>query len=732
MFSTMITYFPNSKVFRLDTRTTSYAFFADPNGFLLHLHYGARVSDGDALVALARREQRPSFQPQPAGVPWPFSRDTAPQEISGVNTGDYRVPGLSIRWDDGSLAADLRYVSHEIRPGAPDMGDLPGAFAGDDKDVETLDILARDAARGASFHLLYTVFPATDVIVRSVRIENTTDSPFTIERVASAQLDLRRDGLHLLQLPGAWVRERHAERLPLGGGIHTMRSVRGATGHSMNNAFALLSSDATESQGDAWGFVLCYSGNFRADVDTDPFGSTRAVTGIAPDTFSWKLAPGESFQAPEVFLAYSAEGVGGMSRRFHDFMRGHLIDQKWAKAPRPALVNCWEAAYFNFNAEKILAIARDAASLGAEMIVVDDGWFGRRDNDKVSMGDWFENSAKVGDMADLVRGVHDLGIKFGLWFEPEMIGEDSEIFRAHPDWVMCIPGRDRSIGRYQYLLDFTRPEIVDAVVDTVAGLASRAGIDYLKYDMNRNHTEAFAAALPPERQGEAAHRFILGVYRFHRLLLERCPGLLVEGCSGGGGRFDAGMLRYTPQIWCSDDSDAVERTRIQGGTSIFYPCSTMGAHVSACPNHQVGRITPFETRATVALAGTFGYELDTTKLSDEDRALVPKQIADFHRYHPLTLAGDHYRLSNTWSDNAVDAWMFVAKNRSSGLLSVVRRRAVPNGNDVVLRLRGLDPAARYEVGELGVWSGDTLMGAGIPVPVPCHDAASMRLPIRRA
>ena len=729
----MISFFPNSRVFRLDTRTASYAFQADPNGYLLHLHFGPRSADGDALAALARREWRPSFQPTPAGVAPPFSRDTAPQELSGANTGDFRVPAISIRWDDGSIAADLRYVSHEVRPGAPDLGldGLPCAFAGDDPDVETLDVLARDVARGGDFHLLYTVFPKTDVIARSIRIENTTDATFAVERIASAHLDLRIDAPHLLQLPGAWARERHAERLPLGGGIHAMRSVRGATGHSMNNSFAILSPEASENHGDAWGFVLCYSGNFEADVERDPFGSVRAVTGISPENFSWTLAPGETFQSPQAFLAYSAEGVGGMSRRFHDFLRGHVIDQRWASTPRPSLVNCWEAAYFKFDTERLLSIARDATALGIEMIVVDDGWFGHRDDDTTSMGDWFEYAEKVGDMADLVRQVHALGIKFGLWFEPEMIGEDSELFRAHPDWVMSIPGRPRSSGRNQYLLDFTRPEIVEAVADTVAGLARRAGIDYLKYDMNRNHTEAFAGALPPGRQGETEHRFILGVYRFHRLLLERCPGLLIEGCSGGGGRFDAGMLRYTPQIWCSDDSDAVERTRIQGGTSIFYPCSAMGAHVSACPNHQVGRITPFETRATVALSGAFGYELDLTKLSAEDRALVPGQLADFRRFAPLVLNGDHYRLSNAWSDNAVDAWMFVAKDRSCGVLSVVRRRAMPNGNDIVLRLRGLDPAARYGLDGLGDWSGDTLMGAGVVVPVPCQDAASMRIAFRR-
>ena len=718
-------------LFVLSTAHTSYAFLADANGFLVHLHYGAPVAADDSLRAYARTGGRPSFQPNPADLATDgyLSRDTLPQEFSGFNTGDFRPTALRIRWDDGSAAADLRYVSHSIVPGAPDLPDLPAAFAGKDPAVETLDVVLRDAARGARVHLLYTVFPETDVIARSVVVENDTDAPFTLERIASLQLDLPRAGLDLLQLPGAWARERQAERLPLGHGIRTLRSVRGATGHSMNSAFALLSTDATETAGEAYGVVLCYSGNFQADIETDTYDATRALVGISPETFSWTLAPGAAFHAPQAFLVYSGEGVGEMSRRMHDFLRGHVIDPRWATRARPALVNNWEATYFDFNTEKLLSIARAAAPLGIEMLVLDDGWFGHRSDDRSSLGDWYEFADKIGDMADLVREVHALGLKFGLWFEPEMVSEDSDLYRAHPDWVLHIPGRGRSLGRNQMVLDFSRPEVVDAVADTIVRLLRRAGVDYLKYDMNRNHTESFSAALPADRQGEVEHRFILGVYRLHRRLLESVPGLLIEGCSGGGGRFDAGMLRYTPQIWCSDDSDAIERLRIQAGTSLFYPCSAMGAHVSACPNHQVGRTTPFETRATVALAGTFGYELDLTKLSEEDRALVPKQIADFHRFNPIVLAGDFHRLFPAWRDNPVEAWMFVSKDKSRATLSVVRRRGVPNAPDLRIRLQGLDPEARYEVGD-AVWHGATLMNAGLPVWLPDQDAASMRLYLR--
>lgn len=721
-----------SNLFLLSTEHTAYAFLVDANGFLVHLHYGAPIAASDPLAEYARLGGRPSFQPIPAkAITSSFlSRDTLPQEYSGFNTGDFRPTALSIRWSDGSSAADLRYVSHSLTAGAPDLPDLPAAFAGKDPEVETLDIVLRDAARGARVHLLYTVFPKSDVIARSVVVENDTDAAFTLEHIASLQLDLPRGDFDLLQLPGAWARERHAERLPIGHGLRTLRSVRGATGHSMNNSFALLSPDATETAGEAYGIVFCYSGNFQADLDGSPYGTTRAQIGISPETFSWTLAPGASFHAPQAFLVYSDAGLGTMSRRLHDFFRSHILDPRWALRGRPALVNNWEATYFSFNTEKLLSIAQSASTLGIEMLVLDDGWFGHRDDDHSSLGDWYEFAEKIGDMADLVRDVHALGLKFGLWFEPEMISEDSDLYRAHPDWVLHIPGRDKTLGRDQMVLDFSRPEVVDAIADTIVRLLRRAKVDYLKYDMNRNHTEAFSASLPADRQGEVEHRFTLGVYRLHRKLLEGVPGLLIEGCSGGGGRFDAGMLRYTPQIWCSDDSDAIERLRIQGGTSIFYPCSAMGAHVSACPNHQVGRTTPFETRATVAMAGTFGYELDLTKLSEADKALVPKQIADFHRFSPIVLCGDHYRLTQPWQNNPVEAWMFVSKDKSRATLSVVRRTGVPNQPDLRIRLQGLDPQGRYEIDE-AVWTGSTLMAAGLPIWITGQDSASARFYLKR-
>ena len=723
-------------VFKLSTRTTDYAFSVSKHGRLVHLHYGAKVTDTAALAAFCEMHGRPSFQPTPMeewkdGGNGRVSLDSMMQEYSGFNVADYRVSGVEIRWSDGSLAADPRYVSHRILNGKPALEGLPASFAGDDPEVATLEVVTEDAVRGVRYVLLYSVFPKEDVITRSVRIENATGHDIRIERVMSSQLDLRRSGLDILQLPGAWARERRAERLPLPRGIHTLRSLRGATGHSMNSAFAVLAPDATETAGEVYGFEFCYSGNFEADIESDTNGTTRISQGICPDGFSWLLKDGESFQSPEAFLTFSSTGLSDMTAHFHDFIRAHLISPHWATTPRPVLVNNWEATYFDFNSEKIYSLAKDAAALGIEMLVMDDGWFGKnRNGDKASLGDWYANPKKIGDLPALVAQIHSLGIKFGLWFEPEMVSEDSDLYRAHPDWVLSIPGRQRTLGRNEMVLDFSRPEIVDAICDAVVKTARDAKVDYIKYDMNRNHSEVFSAALPPERQGEVAHRFVLGLYRFHQRLVDELPGILIEGCSGGGGRFDPGMLFYTPQIWCSDDTDAIERLRIQLGTSLFYPCSAMGAHVSASPNHQIGRTTGIETRATVALAGTFGYELDITRLSADDRARIPAQIGDYHRVHPLVLGGDFHRLSCPYRDNWIDAWMFVSRDKSEAFLAAVCAKPQPNAEEFVLRLRGLDPKTKYEI-DGKIFYGDTLMNAGLPLAVDDRDADSRRFFIRK-
>ncbi|MGN0869642.1 MAG: alpha-galactosidase, partial [Victivallales bacterium] len=539
----------------------------------------------------------------------------------------------------------------------------------------------------------------------------------------SAQLDLPHTGFDFVQLSGSWSRERHPERTPLHSGIQSIRSVRGASGHQNSPAIALAAHDATEYSGDVYGAVLAYSGNFLIEAECEQYGTARLCAGINPENFSWMLAPGESFETPEVYLTYSGEGLGGMSRNLHDFMRSHLIRDGWADRKRPLLVNSWEAAYFDFDSAKLLGIAESAAKLGIEMLVLDDGWFGARNDDTTSLGDWFVNTDKIGDLGELVKKINALGVKFGLWFEPEMISEKSELYRKHPEWVLHEPGRRRSIGRQQMLLDMSRPDVVQYLFETISNILHSANIEYVKWDMNRNLTEVYSDTLPPERQGEVAHRFMLGVYRLHEMLLKEFPGLLIEGCSGGGGRFDAGMLGYVPQIWCSDDTDAMERILIQLGTSYFYPVSTIGAHVSVCPNHITGRSTPFATRGNIALSGTFGYELDLTRLAEEDQALVRKQVADYHRYHHIIATGDLYRLSDSFKVNPFDAWMYVSKDRKEALVTAVCRFCQPNSGVRFVRPRGLDPETVYEVDGMQV-SGATLMSVGFQAKLEPGDGAS--------
>ena len=614
-------------------------------------------------------------------------------------------------------------MSHHIYKGKKRLAGLPSAFAGDHDSVETLEITMRDTACELEFILSYSVFEECNTIVRSVKAVNNTASPLVIRRLMSAQLDLPHTGFDFVQLSGSWSRERHPERTPLHSGIQSIRSVRGASGHQNSPAIALAAHDATEYSGDVYGAILAYSGNFLIEAECEQYGTARLCAGINPENFSWMLAPGESFETPEVYLTYSGEGLGGMSRNLHDFMRSHLIRDGWADRKRPLLVNSWEAAYFDFDSAKLLGIAESAAKLGIEMLVLDDGWFGARNDDTTSLGDWFVNTDKIGDLGELVKKINALGVKFGLWFEPEMISEKSKLYQEHPEWVLHEPGRRRSIGRQQMLLDMSRPDVVQYLFETISNILHSANIEYVKWDMNRNLTEVYSDMLSPERQGEVAHRFMLGVYRLHEMLLKEFPGLLIEGCSGGGGRFDAGMLGYVPQIWCSDDTDAMERILIQLGTSYFYPVSTIGAHVSVCPNHITGRSTPFATRGNIALSGTFGYELDLTKLTEEDQALVRKQVADYHRYHHIIAGGDLYRLSDSFKVNPFDAWMYVSKDRKEALVTAVCRFCQPNSGVRFVRPRGLDPETVYEVDGMQV-SGATLMSVGFQAKLEPGDGAS--------
>ncbi len=714
-----------TRSFKLDTAGASYLMQIGPSGELRHIYYGAAISDDDAVLELGTRHGKASFSSHPEGLDAEDSLDLVPLEFSTFGSGDQRLTSAALRKENGTSVTSGVYKSHRIVKGKKALPGLPASFA-PESEVLTLEITMADGFSKAEFVLSYSIFEDSDVIARSVRVENRSDETIVVERLMSAQIDFHSPEYDMVYLKGRWAKERQAVRHPLEPGRQGFRSSRGSTGHQFNPGFVLAAPSATESNGDVYAMLLLYSGNYAADVEADQYGTARAMIGINPENFSWALAPGETFQTPEALVLFSPEGLSGLSRQSHKFLMEHVIRSPWKHVKRPILVNNWEATYFDFDDAKIFDIAKTASTLGIEMLVLDDGWFGKRNDDRSSLGDWFVNKDKIGDLGELVRKINSLNMKFGLWFEPEMISGKSELYRKHPDWVLTVPGFRKSIGREQMVLDMSRREVVDYLFETIAGILHSANIEYIKWDMNRNLTEIHSAALPPERQKEVAHRYVLGVYDLHERLLKEFPNLLIEGCSGGGGRFDAGMLYYAPQIWCSDDTDAMERVSIQLGTSLFYPSASMGAHVSVCPNHQTGRTVSFETRGKIALAGTFGYELDLTKLSEEDRELVKRQVQEYHKYNDLIREGSFHRLTEGFGTGDISVWSWVSADRKKVLVTAVRKNGVPCGHDFVrrIRLRGLDPNAKYVFESTGtVLHGNTLMNAGFTLEGLIRDAS---------
>lgn len=726
-----IQYFDNFKTFKLDAGDTSYVLRVFTGGYLVHLYYGAHISD-ENLDYLLVKVGHDSVVPQTPSAPdtyW-FSCDIAPFEYPGNGVGDYRPAAVQIRNAQGNTATDVRYVSHKIYRGKPVIDRQPAVYLNEENEAETLEITCEDPVTGAEIVLYYTAMTNLGAITRRTVIRNKSDKPMDIERVYSASVDFTAGDYEFLHLFGTWGRERTVERTPLLHGTVSVSSKRGASSHHHNPFAALVSREATETAGDAYGFSLIYSGNFTIDCDVDAFGMARVMAGINPCDFTWRLDAGEEFVSPEAVLVYSNEGLGGMSRIYHRLYRNNLCRGEWKSKVRPILVNNWEATYFRFDDEKLLAIAKDAAEAGIEMLVMDDGWFGQRNDDRSSLGDWFVNEDKIKcGLKRLVEQVNALGLKFGIWFEPEMISPVSKLYEAHPEWCLHIEGRDKSIARSQYVLDMTRKDVRDYLFDTISGILSEANIAYVKWDFNRNLTEVGSAILPPERQKEMFHRYVLGLYDLLDRITTAFPHLLLEGCSSGGGRYDPAMLYYSPQFWTSDDTDAMERLEIQLGTSMVYPASTMSCHVSASPNHQTGRQTSFVTRGNVAMAGAFGYELDLTKLTEEEKALIKKQTADYHRFYHIINEGDLYRLimprdTVNYMAGKCAAWMYVSEDRREALFTfvVIRTSVHPV---YFVRLRGLDPNKKYadEVGN--VYSGDTLMNAGLNLTKNYRDGDSV-------
>lgn len=713
-------------LFTLHTAHTTYQFAADGNGFLLHTYYGPRA-EGDfrRLLRFADR----GFSPNPNALAdgRVFSLDTLPQEYPASGVGDFRVPVIEARFADGSAAVDLRFERCEVRKGKYALEGLP-AFRGEE--AETLAVYLRDPCTGLSAELLYGVLEDSDLITRAVRITNGGSAPVTLTNAGSLCLDFARGDMDVITFDGRHTMERIPHRRAVAPGVQSVGSGRGITSHQHNNFVVLCDHDATETSGVAYGAALVYSGNFRTAVERSQFDHIRLVSGISPQGFSWTLAPGETFTAPEAAMACSSEGLGGMSRIFHAAIRSHLCRGEWTHKPRPVLLNTWEAFYFDFTADEVVEAAKAAADAGVELLVLDDGWFGNRCDDRRGLGDWFVNEEKLpGGLAPLAKRIGDLGLAFGLWIEPEMVSEDSELYRAHPDWALRIPGRPATMGRSQLVLDFSRPEVRDAVYAQLCKVLRSADIRYVKWDMNRSLTDVWSAALPAGREGEAAHRWMLGVYDLLERFTRDFPHILLEGCCGGGGRFDCGILYYSPQIWTSDNTDAADRLLIQYGTSFGYPVSAMGAHVSAVPNEQTHRTLPFETRGVVAMSGTFGYELDPRKLTPEERADMRSQIARFRELYDLLQNGEYDRLTDPRSGLA--AWQQTAPDKSEALVNVVT--GLTRSNDAFLTVypRRLDAEAVYSVN--GEWSdtGAALMYGGIPLPQEKGDFRAMQFHLVR-
>ena len=707
--------------FLLHGRDSSYILQKDGTGRLYHLYYGKRLADREySLHQYHMRGQsaldisRSGASGQPVNdVGWSpkdvdgASLDEAPQEYPAFGKFDLRSPAYQIATPGGDRISDARFRSHRIAEGKPILPGLPHVHAPADR-AQTLIVTLKDDVGRFEIDLYYTVFEEFDAICRSARIRNTGDAPLNLHRVFSVNMDFVGRAFDVLCFPGSWSREREVSRRPVEKGIQEFSSNRGGSGHQMNPFVILCDREATESAGEAFGYSLIYSGNHATIVEADQYDDVRVQMGISPATFQWKLSPGEEFCAPECVVAYSESGFSHLSQTYHALYNDHLIRNPWTDADRPVVINNWEATYFDFDEEKILKIAQKAKDAGIDLFVLDDGWFGRRDDDHSSLGDWVENARKLPHgLKGLAERLNGIGIKFGLWMEPEMVSPDSDLYRSHPDWAVRVPGRNPSITRWQYVLNLAKREVREYIVDAVSGILSSAEISYVKWDMNRHITDI------PDM--EFSHRYVLGLYEILEAVTARFPGVLFEGCSGGGGRLDPGILYYMPQVWASDDSDAMERLKIQYGTSFCYPISATSAHVTAVPNHQTGRITPLKSRGDVASFGQFGYELDVTKLSEGEFVEVKKQVERWKAIRQLVRTGSFTRLASPFHSNLC-AWQLVSPKRDLCHVLFARIMSVPNPCQTIFRLSGLDAGAVYRDVESGrEYGSDELMYYGVPV-----------------
>lgn len=699
------------KIFQIQTPNTTYMMGVAGGKYLGHMYYGRKMDDMDGTYLMRwSNNEHSHYRSKLEDMDGFFF------EYPTYGVGDFRDTCLRVRDEGGHRVCELHYDSYEIIDGKPALNGMPATFAGKEEGqaAQTLVITLKDSVLGLKILLRYSIFEDSDAIIRSVVAVNESDKKLYLEKILSACLDMDDENFELITLHGTWGRERHMIPRKVTMGKHTVSSLRGETSHEVQPFMALTTNGTSQKEGEVYAMNFVYSGNFIAETELDHQDGVRMSMGLHDDGFEWVLDPGASFETPEVVVVYSAEGLGNMTRTFHNLYKNHLIRSKYLHSKRPILINNWEATYFGFDDDKLVAIAKEAKKLGIEMLVMDDGWFGKRENDESGLGDWIVNENKLkGGLKSLVDRVNAEGLKFGIWFEPEMISPDSDLYRAHPDWAIQVPGREAGLARHQYVLDLTRQEIVDYVYESVAKVIRSANIEYVKWDMNRRIADIGSLGLDSEHMGEFSHRYVLGVYRMQERLVTEFPNLLLENCSGGGARFDAGMLYYGPQIWTSDDMDPVERLFIQEGTALVYPLSSMGAHICVCPNHSVGRVTPMETRANVALSGTFGYELDITKLTDEEKEKAVFFNQQYHKYNDLVREGDYYRIASYRENGMYDCWEVVSEDKSEALVTYVQVRFETRRKSRRLRLDGLDAKAKYRLeGTDEIYSGEMLMQAG--------------------
>ena len=717
-----ITFNETTRIFTLTTAHTTYQMQADAQGYLLHLYYGARTA-GEMDYLLNYGDRGFSGNPNSAGSDRTYSLDALPQEYPSLGTGDFRNYALNIENADGSQCCNPVYITHEIAAGKYTLKGLPFVRA-EENEAETLKIILEDPVTKVELHLLYGVLEKEDIITRSVIIKNAGKAPVTVKKAQSACLDFLHGDYDLIKFYGRHAMERNMERMPISHESTRIGSRRGTSSHQYNPGVILAGKNTNEDSGSCYGMLFVYSGNFLVEAEKDQYDQTRIQMGLTDELFAYPLEAGAEFTAPEVILSYTNKGLSRLSQQYHHCIMNHICQGKYVHANRPVLINSWEAAYFDFTGDTIVELAKEAKELGIDMVVMDDGWFGKRNDDNSSLGDWYVNEEKLGGtLTKLIERVNAEGVKFGIWIEPEMVSEDSNLYREHPDWAITIPGRKPVRSRNQLVLDFSRKEVRDEIFKRICAVLDQGNVEYIKWDMNRSLADVYAS--------NVTYDYVLGVYDFLEKLTNRYPDILIEGCSGGGGRFDAGMLYYTPQIWCSDNTDAINRTRIQYGTSFFYPVAAMGSHVSAVPNHQTGRVTSMHTRGVAAMSGTFGYELNPALLNAEEKAEIRAQLAKYREYQELIREGDYYRLSNPFQDNFA-AWMVVSDDRSKALVSVIRLTAEANPPAAYVTLKGMEEDAFYREKTTGkVYPGAALMEAGILLPAAVSEYEAYQIELER-